>query len=154
MYSIWKDNSFVVVSRQGDLVDILCEDSLCAISSCAIVIHLPQWAKVFIRSGRIIRLSSPAEKVMKTSWRHLLFTFEWQLCVWSQGLPRHAVLGLPRCAVLLLSKGVTVEGCLGAQRCLISPQSFEQLVSVCRSCQGQFVWLGCMFLERLCSVSV
>jgi len=42
MYSIWKDNSFVVVSRQGDLVDILCEDSLCAISSCAIVIHLPQ----------------------------------------------------------------------------------------------------------------
>jgi len=30
-----------------------------------------------------------------------------------------------------LSKGVTVEGCLSAQWCFISPQSFVQLVSVC-----------------------
>ena len=36
-----------------------------------------------------------------------------------------------------LSKGVTVEGCLCAQRCFISPQSFVQLVSVYRNCQGQ-----------------
>ena len=39
--------------------------------------------------------------------------------------------GLPWCAFLLLSKGVMVEGCLNAQRCFISPQSFAQLVSKC-----------------------
>jgi len=26
IYSIWKDNSFVIISRKGDFVDLLCED--------------------------------------------------------------------------------------------------------------------------------
>jgi len=26
MYSIWKNNLFVIISRKGDFVDFLCED--------------------------------------------------------------------------------------------------------------------------------
>ena len=61
-----------------------------------------------------------------------------KLCMRSQGLPRCAVF---HCQKVWRLKAAWVS----AQRCFTSPQSFLQLVSVCRSCQGQtfkFVWIA------------
>ena len=97
------------------------------------------WAKVFILSGLMIRLLSELERAtlftcsVNSLWRVSHLSDSPNLCVRSQGM------------WFCIVKGVTVEGCLSAQRCFISPQSFVQLVSVCRICQGQafkFVWLG------------
>jgi len=117
------------------------------------------WARVCILSALMIRLLSELERAtlftcsVNSSWCVPHFSDFLKLCVRSQGVCLDVRFSL--------SKGMTVEGFLSAQRCFISPQSFVQLVSVCRSCQGQafkFVWLGLhvsnLIVWNLCSVLI